>query len=165
MTAAETPAETVRVRSMAIVPGANPFEVFLLFACVVLSITRPLGIAPPSTLATVLPSWAVTLWYANLGIGSAIAIYGGLRRRKVSPGHHESTLLDGLIQYLIGWSYIGTASLTYGLLLLVLHPEAGVVAGTMTTAWGLASLFRAYQVNRHTKRSRVTWGGGRHKDV
>ena len=163
MTEPEPLNEEAKIRAMAVIPGANPFEVFLLFACLLLSFTRIIRLSPPSSLGNSLPPWAVTLWYASLGIGSAIAIYGGMRRRSVHTRTGETTLLTGLTQYMVGWSYVGTASLTYGMLVLSLHPEVGAVAGSLTTAWGLASIGRAYQVHKFIQRSRT--GGGRHKHV
>jgi hypothetical protein len=157
----ETTAETVKIRPMAIVPGANPFEMFLLVACVLLSITHLVGFTPPTSIAEFLPSWAITLWYSNLGLGSAIGIYGGLRARMVFIGKPESSLRSGLVQYALGWSYVGTASLTYGLAVMLLSPEQGIVAGAMTVSWGIASHVRAYQVRRLLRMR----GGGQHRNA
>lgn len=157
----EAKVETVKIRPMAIVPGTNPFEAFLLFACIALGGLHLLGLSPQNSISGLLPNWALSLWYANLGIGSAVALYGGLRARRVAPGKDESTLRSGLVQFAIGWLYVGSASITYGVLILLLFPDTGTVTGLTTTAWGIASHVRAYQVRRLLRMR----GGGQHRNV
>lgn len=152
---------TVKIRSMSIVPGVNPFEALLLTVCLALSLTHPFGLTPPSSISGSMPAWAVSLWYANLGIGSAIALYGGIVAKVVVPGRNERPLKRALGQYAIGWLYVGTASITYGMLILLRLPDAGAVPGSTTIAWGIASLLRANQVRRLLQLR----GGGHHRHV
>jgi len=148
-----------KIRPMAIVPGANPIEVFLLVVSIILSFVYVVGGPPPQSLEIGMPTWAIIIWYANLGIGGTIGLVGGTWKRKIRVGGDESPLRNGLVAYAIGWGYVGTASVTYGLLILLKYPATGFVAGLTTVAWGLASLVRAYQVRRLL----LMRGGGKHR--
>lgn len=128
---------------MAFIPGTNPFEVFWLVACILLSIVYVFGSPAPSSVSK-LPIWVVVVWYCNLGLGSAMGLIGGLVKRDLN---RNSSIRRGLIFYAAGWGYVGTASVVYGLLILI-PTKTIAVSGVMTLFWGLASLYRVRQVYR-----------------
>lgn len=152
----------IRVRPMAAVPGVNEFEIFWLVVCILLGFTSIANVNPPSSIEQSLPSWGVFLWYANLGVGSLIGLVGGLWTRKIIPFVDEEPLRDGLRFYAAGWGYVGTASVLYGSLVLVIFPDRGLTSGLMTLAWGVASIARAIRVVRLI-RGKVK-GGGKYRD-
>ena len=154
--------EPVTVRPMAVVArsvGVNVFEVFWLVVCAILSTTSVMGSNAPSSLEQALPRWAIYAWYGSLGLGSLIGLYGGLKKRKITPYTDETSLRDGMRFYAAGWGYVGTASLVYGTLLLGLFQTRALASGLMTVAWGAASIWRAAQVVRLLRAS----GGGTHR--
>lgn len=57
--------------------GRNPFEVWLLVACVVVGIV---GLVQPSStsnaITSLLPGWEVVTWYAGLAGGGAVSLFG-----------------------------------------------------------------------------------------
>ncbi len=120
----------------------HPDELFLLFLCLISGITIVFGDAPaPGTIEAALPGWAATVWGIALLLGpltTLIGIFWPHRLRKT----------DGLIVEQVGQMVTGVTAIFYAVILTLAAWPAAVVAGAITLAFGLARLWRWWQIQR-----------------
>jgi hypothetical protein len=138
-----------RVRPMGLVAmqmSINPFEFFFLIAIVLTSFAYVVLRAPaPNSVQTLLPQFAVIVWWANLGTGSCLALFGGLWRSKLDTG---------LAMYQLGWFLTGLACFVYSLAILILHPVLGLFPAMTNMAFTIACVVRVIQVQRFFRLTR-----------
>jgi len=111
----------------------QPWALFIKALCLISGATTFVGPAPGSIEAT-LPAPVVYLWSATLVIGASAGLYGLLRP------HAWRVEIAGLI-------WLGTASVVYGLALLVRFQLDGAVATAIVVGFGAAALTRALAVH------------------
>jgi hypothetical protein len=129
---------------IAVQMSINPFEMYWLIGICIIGVLYIFGLQAPSSVAILLPGWAVKLWAVNLGIGGIIGLAGGLWRRK---------LLTGLALYQFGWGQIGLGTLIYGLALLISFGSTALMPGLSNLLWALACFTRVLQVQRFLQRA------------
>lgn len=109
--------------------GAEPYEVLMLLACCLWSVSALVGLAiVPSTTTRDLPLWGVYMFFAGLGLGSGLALSGIAAERvylKLSGFHVERAAQCALVGLSIGYSIwavsqLGRASVAFVLLLAVI---------------------------------------------
>ena len=117
--------------------GRHPFELFILYLCVVSSIPTILGLSPePGSVEDALPAWLATTWSWTLFLGSVITVAGIYWKNRAS----------GLIAEQLGLLVTGVAAIIYvGCALTIVgsavQQPAGIIAG-----FGIACLLRAHDL-------------------
>lgn len=72
------------VRIPVISSRRNPFEIFLLAACLLSGVAGLIDPARGSqAVVNTIPSWELYIWYAGLAVGSLITLWGALGRRVI----------------------------------------------------------------------------------
>lgn len=122
----------------------NPFEAFLLFACLVQGSNVLLGGPRPNSITGALPNWMQLLWGAMVAIGGGLAITGLYWRGNKYTGAEIKR---------IGFAAAGGAALVYGLALLTIGPS-GTTAAISNLAFVCACAVRWWQVGRAIVRER-----------
>jgi len=115
----------------------NPFEVFLLVACLLASVVNVLGAGPPNSIRDSLPHWAQYIWeYLLLG-GALVALIGLWWPRKKATSY--------IIEQ-VGLAAVGNGCAFYGIAVLFFAGPQGVVAAFMALGFGAACLWRYGQI-------------------
>jgi len=114
----------------------NPFEVYLLIACVLAGVLLLFTPATPATMAATLSPVLVDLWSAMLSVGGFVALSGIVWRNRVT----------GVALEQVGLVSTGAASVVYAAAIFVVNPVAGYVAASLIGAFGLACLVRWKQL-------------------
>lgn len=123
--------------------GRNPFEMFLLGACVLSGIVGVL--APAATegaVARVLPPWAGSVWYAGLFVGAGISFTGVLLRGLKS-------LLVERVGLLLLAGFFGV----YAFAVFALAGWRGVFVSLFVAAFAVAATARFVQIGRDLKKA------------
>jgi hypothetical protein len=125
----------------------NPFEVYLLGACVVQGYAVLSHVAEPHSLQDLLPPWLRIMWGALLLIGGALSV-GGL---------YWLDPFTGIEVKRVGLVCAGGGTFAYGLALVALGPT-GFVAAATCIAFTIACVVRVKQVSRalNAARGRIT---------
>lgn len=127
--------------------GAEPYEIGILLVCLLWSAAALAGLANTNGKTTQgLPAWGVQLFFATLGVGSALTLGGVLAERlflKIKGFHVElagQCVLVGLsISYsLWTWVAFGRLSIAFVLFLAVI--------------WGCGS-FRIWRITRDLRKA------------
>jgi hypothetical protein len=126
---------------------ANPFEVYLLGACIVQGYAVLTRVAQPRSLQDLLPPWLRLVWGALLLVGGVLSV-GGLYW--IDP-------LTGIEVKRVGLVCAGGGTLAYGLALIALGP-VGFVGAATCIAFSIACVVRVRQVSRalNQARGRIT---------
>jgi hypothetical protein len=126
---------------------ANPFEVYLLAACIVQGYAVLTKVAQPHSLQDLLPPWLRLMWGALLLIGGVLSV-GGLYW--IDP-------LTGIEVKRVGLVAAGGGTLAYGIALILFGPP-GFVGAATCIAFSLACAVRIWQVTRalNQARGRIT---------
>lgn len=122
----------------------NPFEAYLLAACVVQGAVVLLGWARPTSIEQALPLALRILWAGLLLVGGVFALVG----------LYWPDPLTGVEIKRPGLVAVGTATLTYGVALVPLG-AVGMVAATANIAFALACAVRIRQVTRRVNAVRA----------
>lgn len=122
----------------------NPFELFLLLTVCLIGSLYLIGLPPPSSVRGLLGPVATFVWAGNLVVGGFSALGGGLWRRHLERG---------LAAYQFGWGLLGTATLVYGLALVLSYPEQGSYPALLNVMMAAACFGRVIQVQRFFKLS------------
>jgi len=130
-------------RPLVVISGRHrPHELLLLTVSVVTGVAYTIGAPPPTSIAALLPPWALHVWSAGLAVSGVLGLVGALTR------HGWSLVLEqaGML--------IGAASLVWYVGAIVPFGWRGLFAGLISLAWAIANVARAVQINRDL-------GGGR----
>lgn len=127
----------------------NPFELFFLFALTMLGVSYGVfQVDPPGSVATLLPTPAVSVWASTLAVGSLCALVGGLWTR----AKHLDTALAA---YQFGWGLIGISCMVYGASVAVVYPTTGLYTATINLTLSVACWCRVVQVSRFFRLSQT----------
>lgn len=137
------------IRGVRVVRGRNPFEMFILAACILTGASTLFGGADPPALQQALPGWMVTVWSCVLCGGGALALGGVLTR---SPGL-------GMLVERIGLVVLFGPALSYAAAIVIANGTAGITSGVVTGSFAAAAIARAIQITR-TVRIASREGGG-----
>lgn len=118
----------------------NPFEAFLLVACLASGIVTMIGRQPPSSISKVLPEWAQIVWAIFITFGAAIAL-AGLVWKPSKKG-------TGPVLEQVGLAAVGNGSGFYAIAVLFVAPQAGAFAASLSIALGGACLWRYLQIRK-----------------
>lgn len=124
--------------------GRNPFQVFILVACVISGATTLCGYAEPSSVQSTVPQAVLILWAVALAFGGAIALIGVAIRPPA-----------GLLVERIGMVLLAGPALSYAGALLYVGERRAVVSGAVVAAFGIAAVWRAVHITvdlRHFRR-------------
>lgn len=109
--------------------GAEPYEVLMLLACFLWSVSALTGLAiVPSNTTRDLPLWGVYVFFAGLGLGSGLALAGIVAERlflKLEGFQVERAAQCALVGLSIGYSIwavsqLGRTAIAFVLLLAVI---------------------------------------------
>lgn len=122
----------------------NPFEAYLLAVCALQGWSVLMGAASPRALYAVLTPGLRVAWGVVLVVGGIASIVGLYWPRNPTTGIEIKR---------VGLVATGTASLAYGVALLLFGPQ-GYVAALLSLAFALACATRVIQVTRRIRGTR-----------
>jgi len=129
-------------RPVLIVSGRHrPHEVLLLVVSLLTGVAYTVGAPPPTSIAALLPGWAVHMWSGGLLLSGLVGLVGALLRRPPGLKLEQAAMLIGAAA-LIGYT---AALATLGL--------PALFAGSISLAWAGANVWRAAQIRRDLKGS------------
>lgn len=130
-------------RPLVVVSGRHrPHELLLLAVSVVTGVAYTVGAPPPTSIAALMPAWALHVWSAGLAISGILGLVGALTRRGWSLAVEQAGML------------IGAASLVWYVGAVVPFGWRGLYAGLVSLAWAAANLARAMQIRRDLRGGR-----------
>lgn len=122
----------------------SPFEIFMLFACILSGIAGLINPHRVSVIASVLPLWELYIWNAGIITGGFVALIGVWKSSFASLYVERIglTLLVGLsFMYVV--AIIALSGFTFGLAVM------------MTAAFSIACVFRLRQIIVDLRRIRL----------
>jgi hypothetical protein len=134
------PSAWLRRRSMPVDRPAgppNPFEAFLLVACIAVGALAVAGYAQPGAFENVLPPWWLRIWGALMLVGGCGAVAGLL---------WPWDPVDGVLIKRVGLVTLCPLLIAYGVAGLLTDPSARFVASAFAIALGVACAVRVRQV-------------------
>jgi len=130
-------------RPLVVVSGRHrPHELLLLAVSVVTGAAYTIGAPPPTSIAALMPTWALHVWSAGLLLSGVLGLLGALTRRGWSLALEQAGML------------IGAGALVWYVGAVVPFGWRGLFAGLVSLAWASANVARAVQIQRDL-------GGGR----
>jgi hypothetical protein len=122
-------------RPVVLISGRHrPHELLLLFVSLATGLAYTTGAPPPSSIAALLPGWALHVWAGGLLLSGAVGLLGALTRRAWSLQAEQAAMLIGagsLIWYAAAIAPLGWRAL---------------FAGAICAAWAAANVARAIQI-------------------
>jgi hypothetical protein len=119
----------------------RPHELLLLVVSLVTGVAYTIGAPPPSSIAALLPDWALHVWSGGLLLSGILGLAGILLRRPYALQLEQAGMLIGAGALV--WYSAAVATLGWRALL----------AGAICLAWAGANLWRAMQIRRDLKGS------------
>lgn len=124
-------------RPLVVVSGRHrPHELLLLVVSLVTGVAYTIGAPPPTSVAALMPAWALHVWSAGLVASGVIGLVGALSRRSWSLQVEQAGML------------IGAASLIWYTAAVVGFGWRALLAGAISVAWAGANVVRAWQIRR-----------------
>lgn len=114
---------------------ADPRAIFVLAASVFTGLTSLAIEAAPASLEAVLPQWAVMGWAAMLTLGSAMTLMGMMFQT-----------VNGILTEQLGSVVVGVTAIFYSGVAFSILGLGGIAAYGLIGAWGVACLFRWFQL-------------------
>jgi hypothetical protein len=115
--------------------GRNPFELWLLSACVLSGLA---GLITPgannSVINKLLPGWEVQAWYAGLLLIGAVALYGAARQK--------------MLVERVGMAIMSALTLLYSVAVLAAAGDRAAFIALLVAAFSAACITRVVQINR-----------------
>lgn len=125
----------------------NPFELFMLVACVATGSSTLAGVAAPGSITATLPHSFVIAWAILLTVGSVLSLTG-----LFWPGHPAT----GPEIKRVGLVSTGFATAAYAVAAANAVPTgAGIGSASLNIAFTTACLYRTIQVTRLVRGTRV----------
>lgn len=117
----------------------RPHEILLLAVSIVTGLAYTIGAPPPTSVAALMPGWALHVWAAGLLISGALGLLGVVVRRPWALQLEQAAML------------IGGAALIWYAGALVSFGWRSLFAGAISLAWAGANLWRAQQIRSDLK--------------
>jgi hypothetical protein len=131
-----------------VVSGRHPYEIFMMVMALATGLPTVLGVTPtPGSLNSLVDPLAAHIWGISLTVGAATALLGVVWPQPADTKLMSVTAL-GLEQ--IGLVTVGCAGVFYAAT-LALTPTASMIGIGIVAAFGAASLWRAWQLQRLLK--------------
>lgn len=119
--------------------GRHPFELYLLYLTLLVSVPIVLGAAPrPGSVADLLPDLMAWGWSLILAVGSAVALLGIFWRERVT----------GLIAEQVGLVLVGVATLAYTVMVFHAVGDDGLVQIAIVGGYGASCIRRYFQIQQ-----------------
>lgn len=119
-------------------PRRNPFEVFLLVACVVSGIGLLAGPGTPGSIEALVSDTLTTSWGVVLLVGALLALAGGASRASS----------NAVIVQQVGLGLVGTAAPLYSLAVFLSVGPSATFPGLTVLAFGAACWVRWWQLQK-----------------
>lgn len=117
-----------------------PHELLLLAVSVVTGIAYTIGVPPPSSVAALLPHWAVLVWAGGLVVSGVIGLVAMVGRRLSMLQAEQASML------------FGAAALIWYTVALIPFGAKALFAASISIAWAVANLARAVQIRHDLRR-------------
>lgn len=130
-------------RPLVVVSGRHrPHELLFLAVSLVTGVAYTIGAPPPTSIAALMPAWALHVWSAGLFLSGVLGLIGALTRRGWSLAVEQASML------------IGAAALVWYVGAVVPFGWRGLFAGLISLAWAIANLVRAAQIRNDLRGGR-----------
>jgi len=117
----------------------RPHEILLLVVSLVTGVAYTVGAPPPSSVAALMPGWALHVWSLGLLLSGAIGLAGALTQRSWSLQVEQAGML------------LGAGALVWYSAAVAPFGWRAMFAGAICLAWAAANLVRAGQIRRDLK--------------
>jgi hypothetical protein len=142
--------------------GRHPFQIFILFLILLVSVPVLFGVAArPGSITQILPPPAGLIWSMVLAAGSGAALHGVYWKNRAK----------GLIVEQLGLGLVGMASGVYGIAIMLAGPTGSGVAAALTIGLAGACFWRYFQIQKLLNRvkleaeARILTRKALHRDV
>jgi len=123
-------------RPVIVISGRHrPHELLLLVVSLATGLAYTVGAPPPTSVAALLPGWALHVWSLSLALSGVIGIVGVWRSLRLEQA--------GML--------LGAAALVWYCAAVVPFGWRALFAGLVSLAWAAANLVRAAQIGRDLK--------------
>jgi hypothetical protein len=130
-------------RPVVVISGRHrPHELLLLFVSLAAGLAYTIGAPPPSSIAALLPGWALHVWSAGLAVSGAVGLVGALTRRSWSLQVEQAGML------------LGAGALVWYSAAIAPFGWRALFAGAICAAWAGANVVRALQIRKDLKGAR-----------
>lgn len=127
-------------RPVLVISGRHrPHELLLLVVSLLTGVAQTIGAPPPTSVAALLPGWALHVWSLGLVASGAVGLLGALTRRTWSLQVEQAGML------------LGAAALVWYTAALAPFGWRALFAGAVALAWAAANLARALQIRSDLK--------------
>lgn len=117
----------------------RPHEILLLVVSLITGVAYTVGAPPPTSVAALLPGWALHVWSLGLVVSGAVGLIGVYARRSWALHMEQAGML------------IGAAALVWYCAAVTPLGWRALFAGGIAFAWAAANLVRAVQIRRDLK--------------
>ena len=120
-------------RPLVVVSGRHrPHEILLLAVQVITGVAYTVGAPPPTSVAALLPGWALLVWSVGLAVSGVIGLAGVIWSPRVEAA--------GML--------LGAGALIWYAAALAPFGWRALLAGAISAAWAGANLWRALQIRQ-----------------
>lgn len=128
---------------MVVVAGRHrPHELLLLVVSLITGLAYTIGAPPPTSIAALMPAWALHVWSAGLLLSGVIGLVGAVVRQAWALQVEQAAML------------IGASALIWYTAAVAPFGWRALLAGLISTAWAGANLWRAWQIRQDLRGSR-----------
>lgn len=118
----------------------QPHQILLCVWCVIAGVLFVAGVAPtPGSIAALLPTWVLWIWYLLLTVGGSIGVVGSFWPRR--------NLYTGLQLERASMIFLATGTCMYMMAMIGAAGARATGAAGFLAAWGAACVWRALQIN------------------
>lgn len=130
-------------RPVLVISGRHrPHELLLLGVSLATGLAYTVGAPPPTSVAALLPGWALHVWSLSLTLSGAVGLAGALTRRSWSLQVEQAGML------------IGAGALIWYSAAIAPYGWRALFAGAICAAWAAANVVRALQIRTDLKGAR-----------
>lgn len=120
-------------RPVVVVSGRHrPHEILLIIVSILTGVAYTVGAPPPTSIAALLPGWALLVWSIGLAVSGVIGLAGVLWSLRIEAA--------GML--------LGTGALIWYAAAVAPFGWRGLLAGAISVAWAGANLWRALQIRQ-----------------